>query len=75
MNFKHGDIIINVTDENLFNVYERAGFTPVTEGPEIDDMEELLEKAKELGIRNAHSMKRETLIKKIETATHHGAGE
>jgi len=87
MKFKKGDLIIESKDENTFNLYERYGFVPVTdEKPEEpkqetakepekepDDTAELLAKAKELGIRNAHSMKRETLLKKIAEAE--GAGE
>ena len=34
----------------------------------IEELEALKEKAKELGIKNAHNMKKETLIAKIEEA-------
>lgn len=76
MKFKKGDIVIELSDPNTFNIPIRDGFVPVTEKEpekEPDDTAELLAKAKELGIRNAHSMKRETLLKKIEEAE--GAGE
>lgn len=83
MKFKKGDLIIVSKNENTFNLYERYGFVPVMDekpeepkqetAKEPDDTAELLAKAKELGIRNAHSMKRETLLKKIAEAE--GAGE
>jgi len=85
--FKKGDIVIELSDPNTFNIPIREGFVPVTDEvpvepaqeatkepeKEPDDTAELLAKAKELGIRNAHSMKRETLLKKI--AEVEGAGE
>ena len=83
MKFKKGDIVIELSDPNTFNIPIREGFVPVTDevpvepaqeaAKEPDDTAELLAKAKELGIRNAHSMKRETLLRKIEEAE--GAGE
>lgn len=86
MKFKKGDLIIESKNENTFNLYERYGFVPVMDEkpdelkretakePEKkpDDTAELLAKAKELGIRNAHSMKRETLLKKIAEAERAG---
>lgn len=87
MKFRKGNAEIELRDPNTFSVAERYGFVPVTdEKPEEpkqeaakepekepDDTAELLAKAKELGIRNAHSMKRETLLKKIEEAEGAGA--
>lgn len=83
MKFKKGDIVIELSDPNTFNIPIREGFVPVTDEvpvepaqeatKEPDDTAELLAKAKELGIRNAHSMKRETLLRKIAEAE--GAGE
>jgi hypothetical protein len=79
--FRKGDVVIELTDPNTFILAERQGFEPVCEelqsepipepepiqepDQEPDDLEELRERAKEMGIRNAHSMKRETLLKKI----------
>ena len=83
MKFRKGNIVIESDIENTFNLYERAGFKPViepakeveeaqtVETPTVgtaDALDELKAKAKELGIRNAHSMKEETLIAKIEEA-------
>lgn len=79
MKFRKGDVVIELTDPNTFILAERQGFEPVCEelqsepipepiqepDQEPDDLEELRERAKEMGIRNAHSMKRETLLKKI----------
>lgn len=83
MKFKKGDIVIELSDPNTFNIPIREGFVPVTDevpaepaqetAKKPDDTAELLAKAKELGIRNAHSMKRETLLRKIAEAE--GAGE
>lgn len=79
MKFRKGDVVIELTDPNTFILAERQGLEPVCEelqsepipepiqepDQEPDDLEELRERAKEMGIRNAHSMKRETLLKKI----------
>lgn len=87
MKFRKGDVIIELNDPNTFNIPIREGFEFVTEETqekqepvkepeqetEPDDAAELLARAKELGIRNAHSMKRETLLRKI--AETEGAGE
>jgi hypothetical protein len=61
---------VPVTDEVPVEPAQEAAKEPEKEP---DDTAELLAKAKELGIRNAHSMKRETLLRKIAEAE--GAGE
>jgi hypothetical protein len=76
MKFIKGDIIIDAQYEFTHNIFLRDEFVPLTEEPkektvEVTEekpeltLEELRAKAKELGIRNAHSMKEETLRKKI----------
>jgi len=83
MKFRKGNIVIESDIENNFNLFQRYGFEPViepvkevteaqtVEAPIVkttDTLDELKAKAKELGIRNAHSMKEETLIAKIAEA-------
>jgi len=83
MKFRKGNVIIESDIENNFNLFQRYGFEPViepvkevaeaqkVEAPIVettDTLDELKAKAKELGIRNAHSMKEETLIAKIAEA-------
>jgi hypothetical protein len=81
MKFIKGDIIIDAQYEFTHNIFLRDGFVPLTEEPvekpvetteenpikttEEETLEKLRAKAKELGIKNAHSMKEETLRKKI----------
>lgn len=65
MKFKKDDHIVEVTDPNTFNVFERVGFIPMEE--EIDEeLEALRAQAKELGIKGYHNMKKDNLISKIE---------
>lgn len=77
MKFKKGDAEIELTDPNTFNIPIRAGFEPVKETeepggqkemPDDTELAELKAKAKELGIRNAHSMGKEKLLEKIAEA-------
>lgn len=60
------EVIIECKEENLYSLCERNGYKPVEEVDEVDiELEELRDHAKELGIKNAHMMKKETLIDKI----------
>ena len=61
MKFIKDGHIVEVTDPNTFNVFERVGFTPLAE----DEKEELKKQAKELGIKGSHLMSVETLKEKI----------
>lgn len=69
MKFQKDGLIVEVSDPNTYNLFERNGFEPVVateEAQEVDpELEELRAKAKELGIRNAHSMGKEKLLAKI----------
>ena len=53
-------------DDNEKVIAERYGAKPVTEADV--ELESLLEQAKELGIRGANLMKKETLIRRIAEA-------
>jgi hypothetical protein len=64
MKFKKGNYIIEVSDPNTFNIFEREGFKPVEDETD-EELEALRAKAKDLGIKGAHNMKKETLILKI----------
>ena len=78
MKFRKGEAEIELLDPNTFNIPIRAGFEPVKETEEPDgqngsipdeaELAELKAKAKELGIRNAHSMGKEKLLEKIAEA-------
>lgn len=75
MKFRKGKAEIELQDPNTFNIATRAGFEPVEEVEkkvldveEDTELEALKAQAKELGIRNAHFMKKETLIEKIAEA-------
>jgi hypothetical protein len=72
MRFKKGGTVIELPDPNTFILAERAGFEPVEDEEEgkhdYVDIEALRAQAKELGIRNAHSMGREKLLEKIAEA-------
>lgn len=61
MKFEKDGRIVEVFDENTFNVFEREGFTVVEE----EDREELVKKAKELGIKSPHLMGLDKLKEKI----------
>jgi|GEM_PF-4809635 hypothetical protein len=60
MKFEKNGHIVEVTNPNTFNVFEREGFKLVT-----DDKVELISKAKELGIKSAHLMSTDKLKEKI----------
>jgi hypothetical protein len=65
MKFEKDGTIIEIEDTNTHNIFIREGFKKVEE--EVDEeLIPLREKAKELGIKSAHTMKKETLIAKIE---------
>ena len=53
-------VFLEETNKNLFSLLERNGFTEAE-----DELAELREKAKELGIKGYHNMKEENLIAKI----------
>lgn len=54
-------------NKNLVSMLEREGYELEDEEAEedTDNKAELIAKAKELGIKSAHSMKTETLLEKI----------
>lgn len=58
------EVTIELHDKNTFNIPIRAGFKAVEETVD-EEHTALVEKAKELGIKSAHMMKKETLIAKI----------
>lgn len=66
MVFKHKDNenVIEINDKNLVSMLEREGFELV-EGGADEELEALRKQAKELGIKSAHTMKKETLLEKI----------
>jgi hypothetical protein len=66
MLFKHKDNenVIEINDKNLVSMLEREGFELV-EGGADEELEALRKQAKELGIKSAHTMKKETLFEKI----------
>jgi hypothetical protein len=66
MKFEKDGIVIEITDPNTFNIFKREGFTMVEETEADEELIALREKAKELGIKSAHTMKKETLLAKIE---------
>ena len=60
---------LELLDPNTFSVAKREGFEPVEEDKQEDpELEALREQAKELGIKNAHNMKKEKLLEKIAEA-------
>lgn len=83
MKFRKGNIVIESDIENNFNLFQRYGFEPVIEpvkevaeaqkvetqeAEAADDLDELKAKAKELGIRNSHSMGKAKLLERIAEA-------
>lgn len=74
MIFEKNGKFLELKDPNTFNIAERYGFKPAEEQekpdekPDDTELAELKAKAKELGIRNAHSMGREKLLEKIAEA-------
>jgi hypothetical protein len=65
MKFEKDGIAVEITDPNTFNIFKREGYKEVEE-KEDEELLTLREKAKELGIKSAHTMKKETLLAKIE---------
>ena len=64
MKFEKDGNVIEVENPNTFNIFVRDGFEKVEED-ELDELEALRNKAKEMGIKSTHTMKQETLIEKI----------
>ena len=65
------NITLNNPKENKYyssTTYYSMGIVEVRIQTEDEELEALKEKAKKLGIKNAHNMKKETLIAKIEEA-------
>lgn len=67
MRFKKGNLVIECTLDFLYNIYEREGFKPMEETPSSEEpnRQELIEKAKSLGVKSPHMMKTETLLERI----------
>jgi hypothetical protein len=65
MIFKHKETgeLLELDNPATHSLAERNGFEPIEEHDE--ELAALREKAKELGIKSAHTMKKETLITKI----------
>jgi len=63
MKFEKNGHIVEVTDPNTFNIFEREGFVTLDET--TDEKADLVKKAKEIGIKSAHLMSIETLKEKI----------
>ena len=67
--------------DELIESYYKTPVSKIKEDDKKDDkeddkeLEELREKAKELAIKNAHNMKKETLIAKIEEIEKEGVGD
>jgi hypothetical protein len=66
MKFMKNGHIVEVTDPNTFNVFEREGFVAVSE--QIDEKIELVKIAKNLGIKSAHLLGIDKLKEKIAEA-------